>query len=307
VRVTLLHNPGSGDTALTAGDLEAMLSEAGYQVRYQSSRKKWPKALKDPGDLVVVAGGDGTVAKAAVQLAGTGVPLAVLPVGTANNVAKTFRIVGDAREIIAGWKHAPRQPFDVGIASGPRGEARFIESVGGGIFATLILQGEEEVEDSRSIVGRETDRAVHRLRQLVRNAEPRPWEIRLDDRDLSGSYIGVEAMNIRFAGPNVPLAREADPGDGLLDVVLIGEGERDALAGYLTERLEHGASSFPDLPVERGKLLHLAPPAGAPLHVDDGPWLEDEGSSRPAGAIGEGPGAVDIFLKQGAVQVLLGV
>jgi diacylglycerol kinase (ATP) len=305
VRITLLHNPGSGDTALTAEDLESMLTEAGYQVHYQSTRRKGPKALKDPGDLVVVAGGDGTVAKAAVALAGTGVPLAVLPVGTANNVAKTFRIVGDAREIIAGWKSAPGQPLDVGVVSGPRGEARFIESVGGGVFATLILEGEEHVEASRSIVGRETDRAVHHLRKLVRNAEPRPWEIRLDDRDLSGEFIAAEAMNIRFAGPNVPLARDADPGDGMIDLVLVGEGERDALASYLTERLEHGTGVLPELPSFRGRHLSLVPPAGTALHVDDGPW-PDLGGDGEEQTPGVGPGAVDIFLKQGALRVLLG-
>jgi len=51
--------------------LVELLCAAGHKVNYQSSKeKKWKKALKNPGDIVAVAGGDGTVGKVARRLIG---------------------------------------------------------------------------------------------------------------------------------------------------------------------------------------------------------------------------------------------
>ena len=69
MRVTLFHNPSAGDARLTADQLQSILREAGYQVRYQSTEKDWRSALDDVGELAVVAGGDGTVAKVAIDAA----------------------------------------------------------------------------------------------------------------------------------------------------------------------------------------------------------------------------------------------
>ena len=58
-------------------------------------------ALDDPGDLAVVAGGDGTVAKVAIGVADTDTPTAaVLPLGTANNIGKALGVFGDIRDLV---------------------------------------------------------------------------------------------------------------------------------------------------------------------------------------------------------------
>src|SRR5688572_33046215 len=94
MKATLIHNPGAGDNkTATVGQSEALLKEAGYKVRYQSSKeRRWHKALKKSADIIVVAAGDGTVGKVARRMIGKGVPLAVLPMGTANNISKTLGI-----------------------------------------------------------------------------------------------------------------------------------------------------------------------------------------------------------------------
>lgn len=65
MRVTLIHNPGAGDHKQpSAGQIEALMKEAGYKILYQSTKEKgWHKALKKSADLVAVAGGDGTVGR----------------------------------------------------------------------------------------------------------------------------------------------------------------------------------------------------------------------------------------------------
>ena len=56
----------------------------------------------DFGDAVIVAGGDGTVGKVAKRLAGTDVPLVVLPTGTANNIARSLGIGVDPHAVSSG-------------------------------------------------------------------------------------------------------------------------------------------------------------------------------------------------------------
>jgi len=95
VRITLIHNPGAGRQGATdAKKLRHFLVHHGHDVRYRSVKEKgWKKALKKKADLVVVAAGDGTVAKVARRMVGRGVPLSVLPSGTANNIARTLGLV----------------------------------------------------------------------------------------------------------------------------------------------------------------------------------------------------------------------
>src|SRR5689334_25394886 len=108
-RVTLIHNPNAGDERQpSAGQLQALLKEAGYKVRYQPTAESgWEKRLKRPTDIVAVAGGDGTVHKVARRLIGTDIPIALLPMGTANNISKTLGIADHTvTQLIPAWKDA---------------------------------------------------------------------------------------------------------------------------------------------------------------------------------------------------------
>jgi len=79
----------------------AELANAGHHAIYESTRKSdYKKALKKPTDLVLAAGGDGTVGKVAHELIDSGIPLSVLPLGTANNLARSLGFIGSPEEII---------------------------------------------------------------------------------------------------------------------------------------------------------------------------------------------------------------
>ena len=269
MRATLIHNPSAGDAELDESALKEMLSEAGFQVRYRSREEDWKKGLRDQekSELVIAAGGDGTVTRVALELEGADIPLAILPLGTANNVARALGLVGSAQEIAARWKAAQPRALDIGVVSASWGEYRFIESVGGGVFARLIASAGDD--SLRLMTGAKGDRALAVLEDVLEEAKPSRWEIELDGRDLSGDYVAIEAMNMRFVGPKVPLAPDADPGDGLLDLVLIGSKERRLLLEYVGRRLREAAAEMPELPVERGRHVRLRSVDGLPLHVGD--------------------------------------
>ena len=268
MRATLIHNPAAGDGKPSRADLEEILREAGFQVRYQSTKKDWKKALNARSDLVVAAGGDGTVSKVIRQLGGSGRAIALLPIGTANNVARTAAVLGDARELAKTWRNAKAGPFDIGVAATSDEQHLFVEGCGGGVFADVIAEGSGEVERGSSLVGTETDRALVLLRGIVERAKARHWQIDADGTDVSGDYLGVEAMNIRHVGPSVAIAPDADPGDGRLDVVLIRPSDRRALLTYVDKRLEQHAVKIPKLTTIRAQRVTLSV-SGGRLRVDD--------------------------------------
>ena len=85
-------------------------------------------------------------------------------------------------------------------------------------------------------------------------------------------------MAIGWTGPGIPLAPDADAGDGLLDVVLIGDDDRPELLSYLDDRLLGRDPPAPRVPVAGCSQVRLVPDeAGCALRLDDAPW-------EPAGA-----------------------
>src|SRR5262249_30155019 len=95
----------------------------------------WKKAFRKPVDVVIAAGGDGTVHKTAWQIMDRGIPLAILPLGTANNLACTLCFAGSVDEILQSLHCGKSQPFDIGLVRSGSQEDYFWEAVGGGLFA----------------------------------------------------------------------------------------------------------------------------------------------------------------------------
>lgn len=298
--VTLVHNPSSGAGGSGRDRLVRLLADEGYAVTYCSTRDKgWEHVLDDPGDLVLVAGGDGTVGHVAERLVGRGIPLAVLARGTANNIAKSLGLTGSAEETVAGLRRAVARPFDAGTVRGRWGARHFLEGVGLGLFARTMC-----LVDERSAAGRiespEGEEALTRdLRYLGRVLDqltPQSWHIEADGVDRSGPYLLCEVMNIRSVGPNLVLAPEADSGDGWLDLVLARPEDRHQLQAYIAGRIAGREASLA-LPAERVRRVRIVA-GGQEVQVDD----EIERPSEDPGAVGA---MLDIGIEPGALQVLV--
>jgi diacylglycerol kinase (ATP) len=268
-----MHNPTAGDERHSRESLVAILAEAGHDVIYQSVKdERWEEALGEEVDLVVVAGGDGTVRKVFKALSGARTPVTLFPVGSANNIARTLGFEhDDAARLARGWATGKRRPYDLGRVELPDGVTAFVESTGGGIFAEVLARAERVDKEGRDKV----DHGLRLLREVVEQEPSRRWDLELDGHDLSGDLLAVEAMNVRETGPNVLLAPDADPGDGQLDVVLVTAEDRDALVAYLDGRLEDRHVATPRLPGRRGRNLVLRPPEDRALRVDDEVLVEN--------------------------------
>src|SRR6188508_3430900 len=129
MRLYLYWNRSAGG-GLSLDDLTSAIEGAGHSVvRAIDDESDLPSNLGD-AECVVVAGGDGTVARAARVLAGGPVPLAILPLGTANNIARSLDIRGDVEQLAACWQDGQVVKIDVGVLEARGSAHRFIESVG---------------------------------------------------------------------------------------------------------------------------------------------------------------------------------
>ena len=239
MRVSLIHNPGAGDDDHSGEQLVDLLTQAGHQVRYHSSKTAWHATLDDRPDLLAVAGGDGTVCEVAKAIAGRNIPITILPTGTANNIAGYLGLSEiRLQALVNGWRAAALQPFDLGVARGPWGTHRFLESVGVGVLASLISEidagGAAYVNELNGRTAR-LDAALDVLERVLKRSTPLECQVELDDLQLSGEYLLIEILNFGAAGPNLPLAPHADGGDGMLDVALVEAHERSWLEQHVSD------------------------------------------------------------------------
>jgi diacylglycerol kinase (ATP) len=209
----------------------------------------------------VVAGGDGTVAKVIGALGARRPPLAILPFGGANNVARAMGIEGDPLAMArAGWREAVPRRLDVGTAAGPWGRRLFLEAVGVGAVAeaTAAVDDKEVPGPEKSELARTT------LRRVLAEAEPKALRIIIDGEPMACRCLLAEIMNIPATGPKLRLAPAADPSDGLLDLVWLEPAAREPMLAWLEER----ARSAPPLASRRGRVMAFEWQDGA-LHVSD--------------------------------------
>jgi diacylglycerol kinase family enzyme len=228
-------------------------------------------------------------------MVGRGIPLGVLPSGTANNIARTLGLLERPFEdLVRGWQSGRRVKLDVGVAAGPWGERYFVEGVGAGLFATLLTN-----PASASIKKREgaVEAALERLRAQAESCEPVEIVAKLDGKDISGPYLMIEAVNLRYVGPNLHLAHDSQPGDGQLDVVLVTEAERARLVHYLGH-WQDNRERLAMLPTRRGRHLQMEW-TGFPLHIDD--KLRPKAKVKPK----EIAGLVEARLEGDAVEFLV--
>ena len=267
--VTLIHNPNAGDQDQDGKRLRKLLRRAGHEVRYQSARENgWKRALRKPAELIVIAGGDGTVGRVVRRIADRGIPIALLPSGTANNIARSLdQVERPFEELVRGWEKARRVKLDVGVAEGPWGKRNFIEGVGFGLFAGLLASHEIEKKPRSKRGAGEVESALRRLKKDAERIEAIEVAAKLDGKDVSGHYLMLEALNLCYVGPNMHLAPGRKPGDGEFEVVLVTEEERERLVHCL-ESWQDNRERLAVLPSHRGRRLQIEW-AGFPLHIDD--------------------------------------
>lgn len=273
----IVFNPTAGSADASPDRLERAVRRYGHDVRIVTTDDdRWTDAITE-GSVVVAAGGDGTVRRVALAVAGTGVPFTVLPLGTANNIARAFGLdPNDLDGIIAAWGAGSLVEAQLDVptfAAGAYG-GRFVEAVGAALVADVAHIVEQRQADGTALGSMED--GLRALLDHLLTLDPRHWRIEVDGQDLSGDLLAVEVLNTPTIGPGLRLA-DSDPSDGEIDVAIIGPRHRERLIEQTARRLDGDTDPVTgDLDIHRGTSITVHPPAGVRVHRDDHHWVPSD-------------------------------
>jgi diacylglycerol kinase family enzyme len=291
VKVAVFFNDDAGSQA-AASDVRRDIERHGHDVvGIVDPEAGVPALFELDAELIVAAGGDGTVASVAREMAGRDVPLAVLPLGTANNIALSLGCDGPLDALIDHWAHARVRHADVGVARGPWGERRFIEGAGGGLVARSIAAIDAQPLDLTHTPEERLELALGGYLNVVSRLTAAPWTMHIDGERVDEECLLVEFLNIKSIGPNFVVSNDADPFDGSLTVALATEAHRDDLVAYWQARMANDATS---LGLTIRKATSIVIEHGDDLHVDDAlfAWPKE--------------GSVELQIEHGVLPVLTG-
>ncbi|MFC9692474.1 diacylglycerol/lipid kinase family protein [Kribbella sp. NPDC056951] len=168
-------------------------------------------------DLVVVAGGDGTVRVVCAELAGTGIAVAVLPAGTGNLLARNLGISLDLDTALAEVLDGTDRRIDsVRISGDNLPDDRFVVMAGLGLDAAII---DDAPDDLKARVGWAAYvwSTVKNLNHPVVRVE-----LTVDDRPpIRRRARTVVIGNVGTLQANIPLLPDATADDGVIDLVVL--------------------------------------------------------------------------------------
>jgi YegS/Rv2252/BmrU family lipid kinase len=181
-------------------------------------------SLEDPGgglaaravragvDLVLASGGDGTVTACVSGVAGTGIPLGVLPSGTGNLLARNLGLPSSLEEALAVALAGVDRRLDVGTANGQP----FVVMAGVGFDAQLLAGASERLKKRMRSAAYVLSALAHLREHPVRVV------LRADHGPSRRRWAnGVIVGNVGSLQGNVRLLPDAAPDDGVLDVAVL--------------------------------------------------------------------------------------
>ena len=251
----IICNPiaGNGGARQTARQIEKTLSDR--KVPFRLTYTDFPghatelaqKAARDSAKTVAAVGGDGTLLEVATGLRHTETALGVIPAGTGNDFAKTVRIPKDTMAALDAMLALPARPTDTVRIN----ERMFLNETGTG-FDVMVLDYAEKAK--RHVQGLLP--YLYGVIRTIFHFQSVRLSLSVDGAPAEEKELLVlGAGNGRFIGGGIPIAPEAVPDDGLLDVVLVDRMSKCRMLSVLAGLLKGKILSFPETTFVRARKL----------------------------------------------------
>ena len=269
-RLLVIHNPTAGRRAQGRfARWHAALGRLGAAVTL--ARTEGPRhaielaRAADPAkfDAVAVAGGDGTINDAVNGLAHSSLPLALLPLGTANVLANELALPRDLEALAKIATFAPARLIYPGeILSEGQNEAwRFLLMAGIGFDAEVVAHLDLGLKRK---LGKGAY-AIESLRQLGRH-QRRLFAAKLDGKEIAPASLVIARAH--FYGGRFVLAPAARLDEAKLYAVIFPGASRWAALRYMAAVVTGTLQRQCDVKVETAQSIEIAGPVGAPVQVD---------------------------------------
>ncbi|HEY0671695.1 MAG TPA: diacylglycerol kinase family protein [Longimicrobiales bacterium] len=278
MKIALIAKPGGEAVIKELRTAVRSLRKTGYQVTprltfdHNDAVRFARTAVRRQFDLVIAAGGDGTINQVVNGLVGSGAlelpRLAIIPLGTANDFAKGLGIPQTIPEAFDVALRGVPTTIDVADLNG-----RCFVNVSTGGFGPDITEAASSKSKARFGKMAYLFTAVRKLAEL----EPARAQFKVDGRVLyEGPFFFFAVGNARHTGGGTPVTPRADYSDAQLDVVVVtGEKRRDFLS--LLPDLRAGKHpEDPDVLYVKGRDVRVKPFVPIAVNADGEPIRGEE-------------------------------
>jgi diacylglycerol kinase (ATP) len=264
--VAIQRNPtsGSGRQVRPLLDLVRRLRELGLRPRLYSDRGELDRAVVNPQHretlrAIVAAGGDGTLLDLVNRH--PEVPIAVLPLGTENLVARYLKVPRCGRAVAEMIAQGRTESFD----AGQLGERRFLIMASAGFDAAVLHRTHAARRGSIS--------RLSYVPSIFRELAGYPYStlhVHVDDQPPVHGHLIVVGNMARYA-MNFPMTPMADVHDGELDVRIFRGAGFCSLLRHLAAMLFEPAGVHPEILHLRGRRIRIESDEPVPVQIDGDP------------------------------------
>lgn len=229
-RAAVVYNPVKVDIDDLRAAVAKVEREAGWQssLWFETTEEdpgggQTSEALAQGADVVMAAGGDGTVRAVAESLRGSGVPIGLLPSGTGNLLARNLNLtLSDIPDSILTALTGKDRPIDLGVVEsqhpdGSKTKRVFLVMAGLGLDAQMIVNTDDALKKRVGWLA-----YVDAIRKSLRDSNRLRIRYQLDDgpqRVLSAHTVLIG--NCGSLPANILLLPEAAVDDGLFDIIAL--------------------------------------------------------------------------------------
>lgn len=233
-------------------------------------------AALEGADLVVCVGGDGSVRATVAGLAGTGVPLFVVPAGTGNSVYREIWKDAPWEEMLSEIRDARTlRGIDVGRA-GPDGYPFLL-----GASAGMVRWAVDIAEGIAAGIGGVSGRDLYAQAGLeaARSGQQFEAEVRVDGTTVASGPLMLAAIGgARHRAGSFRLLPRSQLDDGRLDVCTLAAVGFDRLVELMAKSLDGSHLDEPEVSYAQGESVEMASVDPLPLEIDGDPWMGEDRS-----------------------------
>ena len=265
--VAIQRNPTSG-TGTRRGVLLELIRElkrCGIRPRVFANRERMQAKLADPVAreqlvCVLAAGGDGTIGDVVNRY--PGLPLATLPLGTENLLAKYLRIQPSGAQVAELIASGSRRKLDLGQLSGRR-------------FTLMASCGFDAAVLHRAHASRRGN--IHKWHYLppmwhsIRKYDHPPVRVFVNDEPQPRIARLLIAVNVPKYAYGIPFAPQANAEDGQLDLCLFERGSTFQMVRYFGHVIAGRHQSLPDVTCLKASRVRIEADVAVPWQMDGDP------------------------------------